>query len=175
MLLQSLDFSAKNFVSETAAERNDGQRFRFDVNCGACFLCTSVQPPSGEGLVAGVGIWSAVKSQWNLHLISLILTSLTSFFSCTHLPFTAVLHHLLLLESVMLLFPLNLISLVLTLCNLLVSKVYRFIFSCLFSVFILHLQTLPTLVSAYVGILIIQTWNNYVFVLFRNNFITFSD
>lgn len=49
MLLQSLDFSAKNFVSETAAERNDGQRFRFDVNTGACLLSMNVQPHSGEG------------------------------------------------------------------------------------------------------------------------------
>lgn len=55
MLLQSLDFSAKNFVSETAAERNDGQRFRFDVNFGACLLCMNVQPHSGGGLVVGVG------------------------------------------------------------------------------------------------------------------------
>lgn len=34
-----------------------------------------------------------------------------------HLPFTAVLHHLLLLESVMLLLPLNLLSLVSVFCN----------------------------------------------------------
>lgn len=85
MLLQSVDFSAKNFVSETAAERNYGQRFRFDVNVGACLVCTSVRPHSGEGLMLGFGTWSAVKNQWNL-------ASHFPYFNISYIIF--LLHHL---------------------------------------------------------------------------------
>lgn len=92
MLLQSLDFSAKNFVSETAAERNDGQRFRFDVNSGACLLSMNVQPHREDWrgdwwLVLEHEVLSKASATW--HLSSLILTSLASLFSCTscRLPF----------------------------------------------------------------------------------------
>lgn len=72
MLLQSLDFSGKNFELETAAERNNSQRFRFDVDFGACLACTSVQPHSGEGLVLVVLNVKCCQKTGTWYFISLI-------------------------------------------------------------------------------------------------------
>lgn len=83
--------------------------------------------------VSCVTFWTVGATSFNIWLnsiFSFIFQLLSSFFYCLHLPwsfifkilsfhlpFTAVLHYLLLLESVMLLLPLNLLSSVLIFCN----------------------------------------------------------